>query len=443
MKTQAKRVLIVAHDFPPYRSSGVYRMTGLTKYLFSLGWTPFVLAAEKRGGAQDPSLLHRLPAQVEVVRALAPRLALWEGPTARALKSVGALHTANNGHRSRAGDVWLRKTGDFLRSCLYFPDEAAAWIPFAVAKAVQLHRRHPFDVIYTSGPPRSSALVGFLLRRALGIPWTLEFRDPWYPSPRPLRRRFEAKLQNLLFKHADAVVAVTEGHALHLYSDWRVPREKLFVIRNGFDEDDFRTQPTNRTEALPRGYVHLSHMGTIYEGHSGNFFPALRELAAERPDLTARLRVNIIGYPDHEVSRYATDPKLKPLIHTQGFTPHEQALEIMRDSDGLLLFLADPSFSRMAVSGKTYEYLRMGKPILAVAREGGVKQLIEKGRAGWVVHPDDNEAIKIALNALLAGHANNGNYPKPADPEYVAQFRYDRLAEQLAGVFEEVTDHAA
>ncbi|HVB34927.1 MAG TPA: glycosyltransferase [Patescibacteria group bacterium] len=439
----AKRVLIVAHDFPPYRTSGVYRMTGLTKYLLPLGWMPTILAAERGEGAQDPSLLSRLPEQVEVVRAAAPRLTLWEGPTARALKSLGALNPAHNGHRHSDGNGGLRKTGDFLRSCLYFPDETVSWVPFAFAKAVRLHRRRPFDVIYSSGPPRSSALLGLLLRAALAIPWTLEFRDPWYLSARPLRRQFETKLQNLLLRRADAVVVVTEGHALDLQNDWQVPREKLHVIRNGFDEDDFRSQPASPAEALPRGYFHLSHLGTIYEGNSGNFFPALRELAAERPDLTARLRVNIIGYPDQEVCGYMNDPQLKHLVHTQGFIPHEKALEIMRASDGLLLFWADPRFSRMAVAGKTYEYLRMGRPILAVAQEGGIRQLIEEAKAGCVVHPHDTQAIKRALESLLAGHSENGHAPQPAEPEYVAQFRYDRLAEKLAGIFGKVTGYAA
>jgi glycosyltransferase involved in cell wall biosynthesis len=441
MKTPAKRVLIVAHDFPPYRTSGVYRMTGLTKYLFPLGWTPSVLAAETHGGAQDPSLLRRLPAQIEVIRAVAPRLALWEEPAARALKTMGALSPHNNGHRQRNGDDWLRKAGEFLRSCIYFPDETVAWVPFAFAKAIQMHRRRPFEVIYSSGPPRSSAMLGFLLRSALGIPWVLEFRDPWYPSARPLRRRFEARLQSLLLRHADAVVVVTDGHARDLQNAWGVPAEKLSVIRNGFDEDDFRDGQEAETGGLPREYFHLSHFGTIYEGNSGNFFPALRELATERPDLTRRLRVNIIGYPDQEVSRHVNDPRLKPLVHMQGFVPHKEAHRIMRASDCLLLFLGDPLFCKMAISGKTYEYLRMGRPILAVAHEGGVKQLIEEANAGWVVHPQDTEGVKRALKAFLTNRFENRSPPHPARPEFVAQFRYDRLAERLTGIFDRVAHH--
>ncbi len=418
-------------------------MTGLTKYLFPLGWTPSVLAADRRGGTKDPSLLRRVPSQMEVVRAAAPRLAFWEGPTARALKSMGALAPRNNGHRERKGDAWLRKAGDFLRSCVYFPDEAVSWVPFALAKAIGMHHRRRFEVIYSSGPPRSSAVIGFLLRFTLRIPWVMEFRDPWYPSLRPLRQRFEAKLQNLLLKHADAVVVLTDGHARELQTAWGVPAEKLTVIRNGFDENDFSDEPEPESEVLPGEYFHLSHFGTIYEGNSGNFFPALKELAAERPDLTRHLRVNIIGFPDEEVSRHLNDPQLQPHVRRRGFVPHQEALQIMRATDCLLLFWADPNFSRMAVAGKTYEYLRIGRPILAVTSNGEMQQLIEASKAGWVARPGDTAGIKRILQSLLCGFEAEGRRARTTRPEFASQFRYDNLANKLACVFDKVTKHAA
>lgn len=441
MKTGTKRVLVVAHDFPPYRTSGVYRVTGLTKYLPTLGWTVSVLAADTRCYDQDPYLLRRVPREVEVIRTTAPPIVRWEAPTARALKKLGALSPVQLGHPQRGLDTWLRRGADFFRSCFYFPDEMVAWVPHALAKGIRMHRRHPFSVVYSSGPPRSSALVGFLLRFALGIPWVLEFRDPWRLSARPLRRRFEAMLHGFLLKHADAVVVVTPGHAADLENTWKVPPDKLHMIRNGFDEEDFQSDQEDYRSALPEGYFHISHMGTIYEGHGGAFFKALHDLTIERPDLTRRLRVNIIGCPDQQVLHLANDPRFKDLIHIQGFVSHEKALQIMRASHGLLIFLADPGFSRMAVSGKTYEYLRVGRPILAITREGGVKQLVHEGKAGYAVHPDDTAGIKHALTQLFNEHARNGHRPQPAQPEYVAQFRYDRLAQQLSGIFDKVAGH--
>lgn len=441
MSAPTKKVLVVAHDFPPYRTSGIYRMTGLTKYLPSLGWMPTVLAAETRGGEQDSSLLRRVPAEVEIVRAISPRLTRWEDPAAKALKGLGALRSRNNGHRERAADAWLRRAGEFVRSCVYFPDKYVTWVPFATAKAIRLHRRNSFDLIYTSGPPRSTALIGLLLRFALRVPWVLEFRDPWYPSARPWRRRLEKKLQGLLFRRADAVVTVTDGHSLDLQEAWRVPRRKLAVVRNGFDEDDFAGLRQDAKNPLPEGFFHLSYFGEIYKGNTGNFFPALGELAKERPDITRFLRLNIVGYSGEELSPYENDPHLKAIVHPRGFVQHDEVLRIMRSSDALLLFWADPAFSRMAVAGKTYEYLRIGRPILAVTSKGEIQRLIEKGKAGWVVPPYDIEGIKSVLKHLLIEFQQGRRPRQECRPEFVGQFRYDNLAHKLASVFSGVVNH--
>jgi len=71
-----------------------------------------------------------------------------------------------------------------------------------------------------------------------------------------------------------------------------------------------------------------------------------------------------------------------------------------------------------------------------VTHEGGVKELVEEARAGWAVPPDNTEAIKHALRAILRNHRANG-LSRPPQPEFVAQFRWDRQAENLAHVFHE------
>jgi glycosyltransferase involved in cell wall biosynthesis len=434
-------VLLVTHDFPPRRSSGVYRLTGMTKYLPAAGWWPIVLAARADRGDQDPGLLERVPADVQIVRTRSAEFLSWENTTARMLRDAGALRPGNSGHAEREVDRWLRSTARWLRSCIYFPDESIGWVPFATARGARLVRREKFDVVYTSGPPRSTAIVGLALRSLFGVPWVMEFRDPWYPASGVRRKKYEDWLQGVLLNRADAVVVATKGHKKRLEASFKLPAGKVTVVPNGFDEHDFRSEPEAETASLNQGCRHLSHFGTVYPGHSGKFFQALAEFMTEQPDLASRLRVNIIGYPDEDVKRFASDPRLRQIIHIRGFVAHDEALRMMRATDGLLLFLGDVRFCEQAISGKTYEYLRVGRPILAVAHEGDVKQLIEEGKAGWVVHPDDAEGIKRVLRTFLSDHSGNESSSQPARPEFVAQFRYERLAERLAEIFDRVARH--
>jgi glycosyltransferase involved in cell wall biosynthesis len=434
---KAKRVLVVSFDFPPVRTSAVYRMTGLAKYLPQLGWQPTVLTIRRAQGDQEPRLLEKLSPQVRVVRTRYLHVSGWEDSTASAVRGLGGLRSAPIDTRQSRFDRYLRFLGKLMRSTLYFPDDTVGWVPFGLAKAIQLHRDQPFDLVYTTNPPRSAAVIGLLLKALCGVHWVSEFMDPWYPPKGRLRRKSEDRLQALLVRKADRVVVMVKQHAEELGRLFGVPCERFAVVRNGFFEEDFAFAEIAGKDVLRPGYFHLSHFGTIYPENSGSFFPALAELVRECPELKERLRVNIVGYPSEEAVRYASEGELKDIIQIHGFIQERaEVLQMMRASHCLLLFWGRPDFSRLAVAGKTYDYLRVGRPILAVTHEGGVKELVEEAKAGWVVPPDNAKAIKQALGAVLCNHRED-DFSRPSRPEFVAQFRWERQAEHLARVFHE------
>ncbi len=431
-----KRLLFVSFDFPPRRTSAVYRHVGLLRYLARLGWQPTALTVRELGTKQwegnDATLLARLPPQVEIERTHYFSAAAWETPAGAAIRNVGGLRVPTAKASPRWFDRYLRSLADLIRSCLYFPDQTVGWILPGVARALELHFERRFDVVYTSSPPRSAPVIGLLLKILTGVTWVAEFRDPWYPPQRRLRRRFEHWLQSFLLRKADAVVLISQGYAEEIKRKYKIPAERVFVVSNGYDEEDFAGR-SERPAILPSGFIHLSHFGIVYPKFSGSFFPAVAQLLRDDPMLKSRLRINIIGYADEEVLRYAQDPALAEVIQLYGFMRHEDAIQAMYESDGLLLFLADAEVSRLSGLGKIYWYLRVGRPILAVTPAGGSRELIEQAAAGWAVTPDQTDAIKHVLRTLLAGR-RNGSPPRPARPEFVAQFRYEALATRLAEV---------
>lgn len=455
-----KKVLLVAFDFPPRRTGGVYRPVALTRYLLNHGWqatvlTPAALTLSwwtpaspvSQLDIEDQTLMEKVPPKVHVLRTGYVNVARWDHKTASTLRNMGALRPVSLRAGQSLVDRLLRSLGRWVRSILYFPDPTIGWVPFAVVRAIREYRRQRYDLIYTTSPPRSGCVVGLSLKWLLRIPWVLEFRDPWFPPPgeapiaghevKPVREKFERWLLALLLRHADVVVAVTPGHAQELQQAYRLPAHKVAMVRNGFDEEDFRsTHDANRNFFAPR-CVHLSHFGTIYPGFSGSFFSALAELVRESPEVKNRLRIHIFGYPDADVTQYASQPELQDVVQLHSFVKHTDALKAMRSSHFLLLFYAHRYISRACVPGKIYEYLRSGRPILAITYEGGVQELIEKGNAGFVLRPDDEEAMKQILRTIL-GNAQNDPLPEPPQPEFAAQFRYDRLARNLARILEGV-----
>jgi glycosyltransferase involved in cell wall biosynthesis len=433
-------VLAIAFDFPPRRTSGVYRITGLAKYLSQFNWQATVLTVRKlEGELEDPMLLARVPSEVEVVRTRYLPVAGWEDRATRGIHKLGGLQSPPHDVRQSPLDRWLRAGGELLRSCLYFPDDTVGWVPFGLEKAIELQLRNRFDVVYTTSPPRSASVIGLLFRSVFRVPWVAEFRDPWPAPRRPLRRWFERKLQTSMVRNADAVVVHSQGYGEELRQSYGVPAEKLTVVSNGFDEADFQGLSSSRGDLFPPSLFHLSHFGTVYPQRSGKFFVALLELVQECPELKGRLRVNFFGFPDEEVQRMAAHADLKGIIHIHPFLQHADSIRAMHASDGLLLLWGNREVSQRTVAGKLYEYLRVGRPILALEHGGETAELIEGAEAGWVVPPEDSAAIKGALRRMLS-RASSDRPLGPARPGFVSQFRYDRLAARLAKVFNEVRD---
>jgi glycosyltransferase involved in cell wall biosynthesis len=91
------------------------------------------------------------------------------------------------------------------------------------------------------------------------------------------------------------------------------------------------------------------------------------------------------------------------------------------------------------LSGKVFEYLAAGRPILAVVPpDGAAADLVRQTRAGIVVAPDDVDGMRVALEVLHSRFRDGGLH----DTELSKATR-DRLSrrarvEELAALLEEI-----
>jgi glycosyltransferase involved in cell wall biosynthesis len=276
--------------------------------------------------------------------------------------------------------------------------------------------------------------VGYLLKRSAGVKWIAEFRDPWYPPPGRIRRWIERRILTRFLKAADGVVLISEGLRDEFAREFSVPRAKLYVVSNGYDEAEYDAIP--QCAVFPRERVNFSHFGTVYGGFAGRFFEAVEQLIASDPAIAERLQVNIVGFPDDTARAAASSPRLAGVVKLWPFMEQSSAIQAMQSSDILLLFLGNPETSRLSGLGKIYWYLRVGKPVLALAYDGDCKSLILRSKAGAVIQADSAQEIARAIRDLLSEDSRRRIQPLP---EVVAEFRYDRLASRLADVLREVS----
>jgi glycosyltransferase involved in cell wall biosynthesis len=140
--------------------------------------------------------------------------------------------------------------------------------------------------------------------------------------------------------------------------------------------------------------------------HTGSFFgrrdprPFLQALHDSGLDVVARF-LGDFRPADRE---WAEALGLGDRLELLPYSPRAASLALQRDSEALLLLIPEAQGrGRGVLSGKVFEYLAVGRPVLAaVPPDGAAAELIRETGAGIVAAPDDTGAIREALEELHA-----------------------------------------
>ena len=192
-------------------------------------------------------------------------------------------------------------------------------------------------------------------------PWVADLRDLWAEkAPYPFveaRRHFDRWQQNRTLSTAAGVVTVSEPLAQALRGDGiRCPVE---VVYNGFDPTDLPARATPGTE----GPLSLLYTGPLY-GDPDPLFRALAMVAAASRDVRVNflLRGNALSVLDKARAHGVSD-----MIHVLDPVSYQACLAQQAAADVLLLIQDEGPRWRGIVSGKIFEYMGAGRPVLALS----------------------------------------------------------------------------
>jgi glycosyltransferase involved in cell wall biosynthesis len=281
-------------------------------------------------------------------------------------------------------------------------------------------------------------LVGYILHRITGLPWIIEFRDPWilnpFREPRPFRwmESFENWLERKMLHSADHVVVTSIQYMRDFLRRYPTLKPDAFsYVPNGYDPEDFEN-------VMPRSFEKFTilHTGNFYEARSPiPFLKALRVLLHGEPQLRANFQVLFVGKKDLNAEAALKEFSLEDVVRQVGSVSHASSIEYMLGADVLLLI---PGPGNGTMPGKTFEYLAARKPILAIAEPGVAQELISSAGIGMVAAPDDIAGIANALRNMYRGITEKSyRYPDTSD----LRNRYDRrqLAGRIAQILANVT----
>ncbi len=411
--TSARRILLVSYFYPPLPSVGARRPAALAKYLARAGHEVTVLTSTTSGQPLEEQ------DRVTVVHAgdlLETRLN-W-----RRARQHGATH---------GGDATWHP-GTNVWGAIVVPDlQLVTWLPAALRHALRIARATRPDIVITTSPTETAHLVGAALRRR-GMPWIADLRDGWsYESvrsewPTKLQSGLDHRIEASVLARADAVVCVTEPMAADISRRFSRP---AVTITNGFDPED--APPVRQSSGL----LSPERRSLVYTGGLGpahSLEPLLEGAAKIRANGVAvddRLELVLAGaLTPAERARFAR-PDAELLVRHVGFLDRDRALMLQREADALLLTTEPGRLSE--ASGKLYEYLASGRPILLFGTESAAAQIVGDRRAG-VVLPRDGDAAAAALVRVLSGELES----PPSDA--AAPYLYPTLVERYQGLIERV-----
>ena len=464
---RGRTVLVLSYRWPPQGGVSVQRVTKFVKYLTRQGWRPVVhTVANPYAPVKDQGLARDVPPGVTVYRTptvewegveaqlagLVKRLRRGRGGTSGAGKDHGheprpdEAEVATVGRTEREARVkrhgQLGAVGNFVWSRLMVPDPQIVWARAAYLRSLLIARRERPDVIFSTSPPNSVNVLAAALARKLGVPWIADLRDPWTDGPRrkqwypgnPGRKAREEAWEKEIFTRASTVVVTTEATRRDFLNKYPwCPPEKVAVITNGFDPEDF-AHVTREPRFLEPGLLHFTVTGTVETLFDlMPFLTALRDLVSARPDVRAILRVNFIGAKRQPLyDEFIAREGLGDVIRFHPFKPHAESVQYVADSTVLMLFQVPREDSgAIKIQGKMCEYLYTRKPILALTIPGETASILERARLGRVVDPRDTGAIRQTLEGLVDDF-RAGRLVVHPDEATIDEFDREKQSEKLA-----------
>jgi glycosyltransferase involved in cell wall biosynthesis len=427
-------ILFVTAAYAPVNVPGTIRMLRFTRWVRDWGYGVRVLTlklAPYSSWPIDQDLLRHIPEGVEAVRVGGLYPIQFLGRLRRRVTNA-----ATAAPRSPATSPKARRSllSDLVQAVFATPDNDIGWVPTAVLSGLRMAARRKPSWIISSGPPHSVHVAAAALRILLRTRWLADFRDPWVGNPQAsdlyenaFARRISQYEERLTVRRADAVVLNTAALQRHFQKRYPENAAKFWCIPNGFDQA-VEQRPTLEV-SRSNGAIRITHAGRLYaERDPRPLIQAIANLIADGRAKAGSVELLLVGdlNPPFRVAETAKDLGIEDCIRLLPTVPVDEARKLMAESSVLLLIQPQAA---MQVPSKVFEYLGLGRPILALVDPGATAELIEQAGVGVMAPPNDVGRIEEALATLL-----EPTYRCEPNWEYLAGFSPESLSLRLAKI---------
>ena len=427
-----KKILVITYYWPPSGGAGVQRSLKFVKYLPAFGIEPIVITVDPNQATYpilDETLLKEVKEDVRVIstRSFEPLKIL------SALKGKETI--PHGGFANNNKESITQKTLRFIRGNFFLPDARLGWVRFAVKAASEIIEKEKVDTIFISSPPHSSQLIGMELKKKFKIHWIADMRDPWtdiYYYHDLLHTQYAAKrdavYERQVLENADAVISVSDPiNKLFLAKSDKLKSEKFHVIPNGFDRDDFQL-----SNQMVSKKFQLTYVGTMADNYRPlTLFKAIKRLVDEFSLDKDSIAITMVGSSETTLTSILQETELVKLTEFIAHVDHSAAIEFMQKADVLLLIIPDVENNEGILTGKLFEYLGAGKPIIGLGpAKGKAASIIEECSAGKLVERNEMEELYLYLKEIYLLKTENKKFN--VNSNAVENYSRENLTKKLA-----------
>jgi len=332
--------------------------------------------------------------------------------------------------------AYSRYRGSYARRIVNF-------LSFMVMATVGALSAGPCDVVFGTTPPPTVGIVAWFVSRVRRRPLVFEVRDLWPDAAvalgllkNPLLIRTCVALERFLANQAAAVVALTPGLKRRLVGGKGIDPDRITVVTNGVNPDDFAARPD--PEEAKRSLGAAGRFVVMQAGSMG---------ASDELDVMVRAAGHFTGDPEvlfvligdgdarEGLETLAKQLGLANVLFLR--TRPRSDLERTLAAADVLVNQIPAFYGDCALPNRMFDYMGSARPVVTTGT-GDAGDLIREAQAGIVAEPGSPDALASAIRTLKDDPGMRRRMGEAGKAHVVAHYAWTAIFPAYRALYERV-----
>ncbi len=393
-----KKVLLITRSFVPYHETvgGVIRMLKVADYLYNHGFEVHILTG-------TGYKLDYFGYEEQVKRYI---IHYYEDFLQKIANKNQLSHKEQIVPRESKYNVLMvrAKLIGFARDVLsefFIPHRSILIAKSCFKEAKKIIEEEHIENVLVTSPPPTMAVIGLWLKKHFKnkINLITDYRDSWNLVPQywkrlPILKGLSKRLEKQVLQLTDHFTYVYEPMLPRLQTMFSLQQlpSKSYLIMNGstYNKTFFMKQPLSYTSSK----IKIGYFGAIAEStNPKNFFDFINQV----PLFKEQFEFYLYGINDFKPDDYS-------FVKLMGSVSRDKAVTIMKQMHLLFISYVDPVTAVEMITGKFFDYIGTGRPILIYGHNYmNAAKIVKRKNLGYVtgILPEDKEQVIKTLHKII------------------------------------------